>query len=238
MRAMTKRYRPGWLPTLVTLLVVTLTVSAGIWQTHRAQYKSALQAHYEAQAKSAPVALPGGVIDVEANRFRRVRVIGQFDPAHEVLLDNVILRGIPGYQVVTPLKLAKENAYVLINRGWVARGADRSLLPEIRTPLGEVTVEGIAVPPSGKFLELSTQTVEGKVWQNMHFKRMQAQLPLRLQSLMVVQLNDNGDGLMRHWERPDTGMEKHAGYAFQWFAMAVASLVIYGVHYAKKRKSA
>lgn len=238
MSGMTKRQRPSWVPTLATVIVVALTVTAGIWQTRRAEYKSALQARYEAQAKAVSIVLPGGKIDDAIYRYRRVSVTGRFDPAHEILLDNVILKGVPGYQVVTPLKLTQSDAFVLISRGWVARGADRNLLPEIRTPLGVVTVEGIAVPPSGKYLELSTQTVEGKVWQNMHFKRMQALLPLRLQTLMVTQLNDNGDGLIRHWERPDTGMEKHAGYAFQWFAMAVVTLVIYGVHYAKKRKSA
>jgi len=237
MHSMANRRRPGWLPTLAALVVVALTVSAGIWQTQRAQYKSALQARYDAQVKAPPVVLPGSMIDDAAYRYRRVSVTGQFDLAHEVLLDNVILKGVPGYQVVTPLKLSEDDAYVLVNRGWVARGADRSLLPEIRTPLGRVTIEGIAVPPSGKYLELSSHTVEGKVWQNLHFKRMQAQLPLRLHTLMVAQLNDNGDGLIRHWLRPDTGMEKHAGYAFQWFAMAVVTLVIYGVLYAKKRKS-
>lgn len=234
---MAKRHRPGWMPTLMAVVVVALTVAAGIWQTQRALYKSALQARYETQAHAAPVALPAGVIEDATYRYRRVSVTGQFDPAHEVWLDNVILKGVPGYQIITPLKLAQGNAYVLINRGWVARGADRNLLPEIKVPLGMVTIEGIAVPPSGHYLELSAQTVEGKVWQNMHFKRMQAQLPLRLQTLMVTQLKDNGDGLIRHWERPDTGMEKHAGYAFQWFSMAVATVVIYGVYFAKKRKS-
>ena len=219
-------------------MVVALTVSAGVWQTQRAAYKSALQARYEAQALAQPVTLPAGDIDDDVYRYRRVSVTGRFDSAHEILLDNTILKGGPGYQVVTPLKLEQAPVYVLISRGWVARGLDRQVLPQIKTPGGVVTIEGIAVPPSGKYLELSTQTVEGKVWQNLNFRRLQAQLPQRVQSLMVTQLNDTGDGLTRHWARPDTGVEKHAAYAFQWFALALATLVIYGVHYAKRRKSA
>ncbi len=237
MAKLTERRRPVWLPTVAAVLVLAVTVYAGIWQATKAMHKSALQARYEKLSKDLPVTLPGDAIEEDAYRYRRVTVTGRFDPAQEVLLDNVVLKGIPGYEVITPLKLEHEAAYVLINRGWVARGADRSLLPEIRTPLGVVTIEGIAVPPSGKFLELSSQTVEGKVWQNLHFKRMQGLLPLRLQTLMVTQLNNNGDGLQRHWEQPDTGMEKNAGYAFQWFVMAIATIVIYGVHYAKQRKS-
>lgn len=235
---MFERRRPAWLPTVAALVVVALTVSAGVWQTQRAAYKNALQARYEAQAQAQPVTLPSGDIEDDTYRYRRVSVTGRFDSAYEILLDNTILKGVPGYQVITPLKLEQAPVYVLISRGWVARGLDRKVLPRIKTPGGVVTIEGIAVPPSGKYLELSTQTVEGKVWQNLNFQRLQALLPQRVQSLMVVQLNDTGDGLIRHWTRPDTGVEKHAAYAFQWFALALATLVIYGVHYAKRRKSA
>lgn len=234
---MAERRRPFWLPTVAALAVVALTASAGVWQTHRAQYKRALQARYDAQAKAPPVALPGTPFDPETYLYRRVSVTGRFDPAHEILLDNRILDGKPGYQVVTPLKLEQGAAYVLVDRGWVVRNLDRTLLPEIRTPLGVVTIEGIAVPPSGKYLELSSNTVEGKVWENLHFKRMQVLLPQRLQPLMVMQLNDNGDGLIRRWARPDVGVEMHLGYAFQWFALAGVTIVIYGVLYAKRRKA-
>jgi len=234
---MAERRRPFWLPTVAALAVVALTVSAGIWQTHRAQYKRALQARYDAQAKAPPIALPGEPFSPDEFRYRRVTVTGRFDPAHEIFLDNRILNGKPGYNVVTPLKLQSGAAYVLVDRGWVVRNSDRTLLPEIRTPLGIVTIEGIAVPPSGKYFELSSNTVEGKVWENLHFKRMQAQLPQRLQPLMVAQLNDTGDGLIRHWERPDVGIEMHVGYAFQWFSLAAATIVIYGVLYARRRKT-
>lgn len=233
---MAARRRPFWLPTVAAIIVIALTVSAGIWQTNRAQFKRALQAKYEAQEKSPPFALPKSIVEAEAFRFRRVTVSGQFDPAQEILLDNRMLNGKPGYHVVTPLKIEGANLYVLIDRGWVARGMDRTLLPEIRTPLGPVMIEGIAMPPSSKYLELSNQTVEGAVWQNLDVKRMASLLRYPMQPVVVVQLNDSGDGLLRHWERPDVGIDKHLGYAFQWFALAVVTIVIYGVLYAKRRK--
>jgi surfeit locus 1 family protein len=236
MHAMSERSRPFWLPAVAALAVIAIAVSAGIWQTHRAQFKRDLQARYDAQEKAAPVALPETLADAETLRYRRVKVTGQFDPAHEILLDNRVLHGKPGYRVVTPLKIANADLYVLIDRGWVARGADRTLLPEIRTPLGTVAIEGIAAPPSGKYLELSTQTVEGRVWQNLDMTRMAGLLRYPVQLVVITQLNDNGDGLIRHWDRPDAGVEKHIGYAFQWFALAVAAIVIYVVMYAKRRK--
>ena len=233
---MSVRRRPFWLPTVAALAVIALTTSAGIWQQNRAQAKRELQARYDAQERSAPVVLSGTQIDAEAFRYRRVRVTGQFDPTQEILLDNRVLKGKPGYQVVTPLKIAQVDRYVLVDRGWVARGADRTLLPEIRTPLGVIEIEGIAAPPSTKYLELSTQTVEGRVWQNLNMQRMTEILRYPVQPIVITQLNDTGDGLIRHWARPDVGIEKHLGYAFQWFALAVATIVIYGVLYAKRRK--
>ena len=230
------RRRPFWLPTLAAIILLQVTIAAGIWQLNRAQTKRDLQAHYDAQEKALPVVFPGTPVDADAFRFRRVRVSGQFDLAHEILLDNRVLNGKPGYHVVTPLKIDQSARYVLIDRGWVARGADRTLLPEIRTPLGVVVIEGIAAPPSNKYLELSKQTVEGRVWQNLDMRRMDELLRHPLQPVVITQLNDNGDGLLRKWERPDTGVEKHLGYAFQWFALALTIIVIYVVMYAKRRK--
>ena len=236
MQRMSARRRPFWLPTVAALALIALTTSAGIWQMNRAQFKRDLQARNEVQEKSAPIVLPSVIIDAESFRFRRVRATGQFDPAHEILLDNRVLKGKPGYQVITPLKLDGVALYVLIDRGWVAGGADRTLLPEIRTPLGVIEIEGIAAPPSTKYLELSTKTVEGRVWQNLDMQRMAGLLRYPLQPIVITQLNENGDGLLRHWARPDVGIDKHLGYAFQWFALAVAIIVIYGVLYAKRHK--
>lgn len=232
-----KPRRPFWVPTVAAILVLALTISAGLWQTDRAQTKRALQARYDAQFNAPAETITHVDFNPDTLRYRRVSVTGKFDPAHEVLLDNRIYAGKPGYEVITPLKLESGAGYVLIDRGWVAQGLHRAVLPQIPTPPGTQTIVGIATLPSGRYLELSTQTVAGKVWENLDFKRMQAQLPQTLAPLMVVQLSAAQDGLIQHWERPDVGVQMHIGYAFQWFAMAVATVIIYGVLYVRSRKT-
>lgn len=230
--------RPFWLPSVAALALLALTISAGIWQTHRAETKRALQAQYDAQAQAPAQAVDSVNIDPDALRFRRVKVTGYFDTVHEVWLDNRIYLGKPGYEIITPLKLASAPGYILIDRGWVARGLRRTELPETKSaPPGLVGVEGIATTPSGRYVELSKQTVEGKVWENLDVPRMQKLLPERLAPLMVVQLDDKANGLIQHWDRPDSGIAMHVGYAFQWFAMALATIVIYGVLYVRRHKS-
>lgn len=232
-----KSRRPIWLPPLVAILLLALTIYAGVWQTHRAQTKRELQARYDAQFNAPAQPITGVDFDAQAMLYRRVSVTGKFDPMHEVLLDNRIYEGKPGYEVITPLKLESGAGYVLVDRGWVKQGLHRANLPPIETPLAKQTIVGIATLPSGRYLELSSHTVAGKVWENLDYKRMQAQLPQRLAPLMVVQLSPAQDGLIQHWERPDVGVQMHIGYAFQWFAMAVAIVVIYGVVYVRSRKT-
>lgn len=227
--------RPVWLPTLAAAMLLALTLAAGFWQLDRAEQKRALKDLYARQAEAPPMLLTGRPVDAEQFRFRRVVVRGRFDPAHEIFVDNRVIAGKPGYRVVTPLKIDNSERYVLVERGWVERSWDRSILPDAPMPLGQVTIEGVATVP-GRYLELSGDTVEGKVWQNLDVARVAATLPYPLQPVVVVQLNDTGDGLRREWLPPDTGVEKHLGYAFQWFSMAAAIVVIYGVMYARRRR--
>jgi surfeit locus 1 family protein len=47
----------------------------------------------------------------------------------------------------------------------------------------------------------------------------------------VQQLGEPGaqaaDGLLRDWPAPDAGLQKHYGYAFQWFALSALILGLY-----------
>ena len=139
--------RPALVPTLAAIAVVAVCVTAGLWQRDRMQQKLALRAQIETASRSEPVAMPR-VTDWAAWRFRPVRATGEFDAAHQILLDNRIRAGRVGYDVVAPLRLA-DGRVVLVERGWVAAGATRADIPDAPPPRGEVTVVGrINQPPS------------------------------------------------------------------------------------------
>ena len=97
-----------------------------------------------------------------------------------------------------------------------------------------VTVTGLATVPGKRYLELSPEIIEGKVWQNLTLERYRASVPLALQPVVIQQQNETPDGLVREWSPPDLGIDKHYAYAFQWFAMAAAILVIYLVCNVRK----
>jgi surfeit locus 1 family protein len=222
-----RSFRPALLPGVLALLAIAATVSLGNWQTRRAEEKLALGRELDAAAHGPVLNLPPDTVDERSYAFRRVSVRGQYLPLNTILLDNKVLRGVAGYQVLTPMKIAGGDVAVLVNRGWVAAGARRDVLPQIRTPDGTGTVEGVAVVPSSHILELDANTEEGVVWQNLMLARYAKWSGLKLQPVVLQQTNDTADGLVRVWDRPDTGADKHRGYAFQWYALALTLLIIY-----------
>ncbi len=222
-----RRFRPSLLPGVAALAAIALTVSLGNWQTRRAEEKLALGRDLDNAARHAVLALPPRPVDAHDYEFRRISARGEYSARHTILLDNKVLRGTPGYAVVTPLKIAGGDMYVLVNRGWVAAGVRRDILPQIRTPAATETVEGIAVVPSKRILELGANTVEGRVWQNLVLARYAKWSGLKLQPIVLQQTSNATDGLERAWARPDTGVNMHCGYAFQWYALATTILIAY-----------
>ncbi|MHB8668521.1 MAG: SURF1 family protein [Burkholderiales bacterium] len=222
-----RRFRPALLPAIAALAAIALTVSLGNWQTRRAEERLALGRQLDDAAHRAVLALPPSTVDAHDYEFSRVSARGEYSPRHTILLDNKVLHGVAGYQVLTPLKIAGGDVYVLVNRGWVAAGARRDILPQIQTPAGIQTVEGIGVVPSKYILELGADTVEGSVWQNLVLARYEKWSGLKLQPIVLEQTSPAADGLAREWGRPDTGAERNQGYAFQWYALATTILITY-----------
>ena len=222
-----RRFRPAVVPGVLALAGIALTVSLGNWQTRRAEEKLALGRDLDAAASHALLALPSAPVDAHDYEFRRISARGEYAAGRTILLDNKVLHGSVGYEVLTPLKLAGGDMYVLVNRGWVTAGLRRDVLPQISTPAGEVSVEGIAIVPSSHIFELDPKTVEGSVWQNLVLGRYAKWSGFKLQPIVLQQTSAAADGLTRAWGRPDTGVNMHRGYAFQWYTLAITILVTY-----------
>lgn len=209
--------------------MIALTVSLGNWQTRRGHEKEALQQRLDTLGKEPPVDLGAVMVDASVLDWRRVRARGRWLPDDVVLLDNRVHHSVPGYHVFMPLQLEGGKLSVLVNRGWVAAPAERSHLPTIPTPQGVVTVEGLAKAPRGKAFELAQDNSTGEVWQNVSVERFRNAFKLDLQPIIVEQTNAVDDDLVREWDRPDFGIEKHRGYAFQWYSLAALTVVLYVV---------
>ncbi|KQM80304.1 SURF1 family protein [Xylophilus sp. Leaf220] len=181
-------------------------------------------------ASPAPSADTAGAAAREALVYRRIALRGTWLPQHTVYLDNRQMDGRPGFFVVTPLQIDPGVA-VLVQRGWVPRNfQDRTQLPPVETPTGPVEIEGrIAEAPSKLFSFAGGDPGQGssRIRQNLDLADYRHETGLPLVALSVLQTGAPGEGLQRRWPEIASGVEKHYGYAFQWFGLAALIATLY-----------
>lgn len=224
-------------PLLAAVAGIAITAALGSWQLGRAQEKRELKAQFDAHASAPPINVSGAELAAKEVELHRVQARGVFDPGHAVFIDNRIHHGVVGYHVVMPLRLEGSDRHVLVNRGWIAGLKTRAALPEVRTPREAIAVSGVAVVPGKRMLELSGEVMEGPVWQNLTIERYRQARPVSIQPFVIRQDSALEDGLLREWDAPDFGINKHYGYAFQWFALALTLLVFYAVTRYRRRRN-
>lgn len=229
---MTTALRPTrfWVMTLATVLMVVLTFSLGRWQLSRAAYKEQLQAAMEAQKGLPPLDAQALVSAPELALLvhRQVALSGRWLAGQTVYLDNRPQHGRPGFWVMTPLELADAGKVVLVQRGWIARDfLDRNRLAAVQTPGGQVQVTGRMALKPGQLYEFKGGDV-GRIRQNLDIAAYRAETRLPLLDAVVVQTDAASQGLQRDWDAPNTGVDKHYGYAFQWFALCALLVGLYG----------
>jgi surfeit locus 1 family protein len=207
---------------------IAVTVSLGNWQLRRAEEKISNERAWSAAQASAPVNLRGAsdFASVTGDLPHRVRVRGRFEHERTIWLDNRALAGRAGFFVVTPLRLQGTEVRLLVSRGWAPRDpAERTRLPAIGRPDGVVEIEGMAVHGTPRVLQF-TDAHDGPIWQNLDVERLQRELGAPVAPFVLQQTSELDDGLDRHWAAPASGVDRHRGYAFQWFSLAALLAVI------------
>jgi surfeit locus 1 family protein len=229
---MPMKFRFRWIPFVAALLVAAIGISLGQWQTRRAIQKDEIAAKMSARESAPSARISGEPQLADELEYRRVVIRGEFVRDWTVYLDNRPHQGAAGFYVLTPMKIDGADMHVLIVRGWVRRDvSDRTKLPSIMTPDGPIEIEGIARKSTGHVLQLGKAEPlrPGAIVQNLDVMEFAQAAKLRVQPLIVEQLTDTRDALVRDWPQPSTGAEKHRGYAFQWYALAATALIFFVV---------
>ena len=226
--------------TLLTLLMLALLTSLGFWQLDRAEQKRRLLAQYQGQVADAPVRVEDGLVADAALDYRPAQVKGEYDGAHQFLLDNRTRNGVAGYEVLTPLRIAGGEGAILVNRGWVPQGPSRQQLPPLPVPPGPQALEGLLKRPSRVFtLGEGEDRDPGwpKVLQRVRLELQTEQLKYPLQPMLLLLGPEEPGGFVREW-KPVAGFgpERNTGYAVQWFSLATALLLIYILVNSRRRR--
>ncbi len=228
------RFRPPWWAILGTVLGCALTIRLGLWQWQRGLAREALDAQYVSAAQQAPEALPVDTVVPGGADAALATAEGEYDGARQLLLDNQVHDRIPGYQVLTPMRLAS-GGIALINRGWIAQNPDRHVLPRLPVPTGAVTVSGLwrSLPQPALRLKIDNCPAADQPWPRIvgypTAEDLRCLYGAETAAGMLLLAADAPDGYLRDWSQDDRRFppQRHYGYAAQWFAFAATLLVIF-----------
>jgi surfeit locus 1 family protein len=221
-----------WVVLLAALASAGGTARLGLWQLDRAAQKVALQQAIDSRGQLSPLdvqALASTATAAEAQHYRQVHLAGAWVGAHTVWLDNRQMEGAPGLFVVTPLLLGDGTA-LLVQRGWQPRDPhDRAHIVVPPTPAGTVRLLGRIAPPPARLYDFSAGE-GGRIRQNLDIDAFARETGLKLRPLTILQDDSaafSGDGLRRQWAKPAVDVDRHYGYAFQWFALSALIAGLY-----------
>lgn len=214
--------RPG--ATLLTLVAALLFAALGKWQIERAAEKRILAAEFAATGIAVPLPAAG----VEAPRYQLVLARGHYDAEHQFLLDNRTRDGRAGVEVLTPLLLADGGA-IIVNRGWLSFGDDRTTLPAVPVAIDPRRVTGRLDRLPRPSIEL--ESAPGTGWPRLvsfpHTAELASMLGRDLRPNQILLDAAEPDGYARDWRLPGTTPMRHLGYAVQWFAFAATAVAIW-----------
>lgn len=231
MRFGNREFSPRPMPTIATLVLLPILISLGFWQLDRAEQKREMLQQYEQQQAGAVLDLNNEVELEDLSAYQRVEVTGKYDTQHQFLLDNKVYQGRAGYQVITPLIITGSDKAVLVNRGWVPQMRSRKDLPAIPTPAERLTLEGQLKLDVGENFRLGESGLQIDSWprviQWLEMEKIEKSLGYKLQDFVILQTPDSPAGFVRDWYIKKIVPEKSISYAVQWFALALALVIIY-----------
>jgi cytochrome oxidase assembly protein ShyY1 len=229
-------FRPAAWSVLGTVAGCALTVHLGLWQLHRGAEKQALDRQYAAAAQQPPLDLDTGPVPAAGIAAVSAAAGGQYLADRQLLLDDQVRDGVPGYHVWTPLRL-HGGRLLIVNRGWVPQGADRRQLPALPAPPGELELRGLwrALPEPG--IRLGGAACDPAhppaQWPLSVLYPTAADLacfygePVLAGELLLAPQAEGG--FVREWKVSGTGFPpvRHYAYAAQWFALALTLLALF-----------
>ena len=219
------KFNPGIRITIFFVFFGILFFSLGLWQIERGQAKTTILAEFEDNLSKTPVYL-----NQESKKWDRVYVKGKWDNSKQILVDNVINRGIAGYKVLTPLRIIETNQLILVDRGWIKQNKYREILPNIELIEADEVVSGILEYPE-LGLVLSEDLVS-KEWPKISQTKNLEVITKEYNEFiypMILLADPILKNSLEYIKITPTNMTptKHYGYSAQWFLMFLVLCLMY-----------
>jgi surfeit locus 1 family protein len=231
---MTSRARLSFVAFAVAAAAVCLRL--GIWQLDRRDERVARNSAELTERDKSPVDLSP---DARPLPHRRVRASGRYDFEREIVLRGRAFEGVPGVELVTPLRLPGRDTAVLVHRGFVPSPDAATIDPSVHREAANVQIEGLTLPiPAGSSGGGAPISANGReTWRRLDLAALRSRLPYPVyETYVLIELPAGGGGAPRRIPPPSLDEGPHLNYAIQWFAFAAIALIGSGAFLVTRRK--
>lgn len=238
--AFNRQWTLRWHWVLVNVVSIAILLSLSYWQWQRATLKQQSLdqlAQWQLQPVHSLAQLLG---DGESNTLlasdgAQVAFTVRWVAPFVWLLDNQIVNGRAGYDVLIPVQEKKSpeaRHTILLNLGWVAAPPVRAELPQVQVP-AEIHVQGIYRIRADALLLGKNLEDHGR-WP-MRIQKIDPRLLagyLSAPMLPGVIYQQQNSSFIVHYRPVVLPPERHRAYALQWLLLSIAALLV-GVACAK-----
>jgi surfeit locus 1 family protein len=217
-------------------VAAAVCVRLGFWQISRLHERQARNALVRSRIDSAEVDFAALPRDTTAARFRRARVVGVPDYAHELIYAARTHRGSPGVNLLTPVRIAGTDTAVLVNRGWVY-SPDGASVDSTKWRENDSTFTGyVETFPTVAGVAYATRP---NVLSRLGLQAVEKALPYPVAPMYLVELGDStmAQDRVARLTIPPLDEGPHLSYAIQWFGFALVALVGAGFVVSSRARS-
>tara|TARA_B110000438_G_scaffold152185_1_gene146180 strand:+ start:212 stop:910 length:699 start_codon:yes stop_codon:yes gene_type:complete len=225
-----------FLPSILITATFAFLVSLGFWQLDRADEKRGIEASIK-QANTGSVELIKEEEGLQNKEYYEVRLQGKYLSDKQFIYDNQIVDQVSGYYVLTPYALDGQSKSILINRGFIPWNGRRDKLANIVVEQDSREIK-VQISKPIKRMELKPSEVGIQfpaLIQSIDLQDMADRAKVDFSSVIGLLDASASNGFIRKWEPYTGSIEKHIGYAVQWFLMALV-LAIIGIRIAIKQR--
>ncbi len=217
-----------WPWVIFTLAVFSLLFNLGLWQASRAEEKQLRLDKIAAMVGNDRLSLQQLLSQKNKNDLP-VAIQGKFNNEQILLLDNQTNQGRLGYRVLQVFNVLNTDRAVLINMGWVEGSINRTVLPQLSTFPGQITING-NVRIIEKGIVLQQQTYQQVQWplriQQIEINEISQLFNTKLLPFVIYLDTKEEIGYKKNWQPIVMPPQKHLGYAVQWFSLAFVWLAL------------
>ncbi|MDA8942121.1 SURF1 family protein [bacterium] len=225
-----------FLPAILITATFAFLVSLGFWQLDRADEKRSIETSIKL-ANAGSIELIKEEEGLQNKEYFEVRLQGKYLSDKQFIYDNQIVDQVSGYYVLTPYALEGQSKSILINRGFIPWNGRRDKLADI--VIGQETREiKVQISKPIKRMELKPTEIGIQfpiLIQSIDLQDMADRAKVDFSSVIGLLDASASNGFIRKWEPYTGSIEKHVGYAIQWFLMALV-LAIIGIRIAIKQR--